>query len=64
MLAYLVPLILLAIGVVLGLVLGAYMARTDLRAMSAELDSLRGSTPPDAAASAGPAPAPTRTEGR
>lgn len=54
----------LVLGLFLGLLAGALFARSDLRAMSAELDSLRGVQPSGASVPELPARAPSHAEGR
>ena len=52
------------LGLFAGLLLGAFMARTDLRAMRAELDLIRDSRPFDADASEPSPRAPSHSERR
>ena len=54
----------LLVGVFLGLMLGAALARTDLRVMAADLEALRAARPSDAAASESDARTPSHIEGR
>ena len=58
------PALVLLLGVFIGLVLGAFMARQDLRAAAAATQASGPSDPSDAAASEVDGPAPTDAEGR